>query len=294
MQRWQVGKYKFYGESADEIRQKYGEFGDEITPLPYQQELFDKLTALPIVCVDSKGYEYRQVTCGDELCTYRVAKDPNDEQYYNSVQYMTTGKWIHITWSVISAEQFVDLFLRVAPEKRCGCIVSLKEVKKMCGKVWLKIGKLNVWRDNDGYYYVGNSSLWGKRFKDEYNTFSRCKDSAVNVEWTEGLYASIKRRWFESVEKWEEHWHKITAKQPLYAATLHYEIKQYGYAKKPVEDRKLICRLAYMNIECKLLENSPATTAEIWRRQNSKYFENDLDAENICRKIVRKVVSEKC
>ena len=80
MKRWQVtylGKpFMLYGDTAEQVKDKYSDTMDEgsdITSRPYPQELFNKLTALPIIHRDAKGREYREITCGASYCVYRIS-----------------------------------------------------------------------------------------------------------------------------------------------------------------------------------------------------------------------------
>lgn len=299
MKRWQVNylgePFMLYGDTAEQVKDKYSDTmdkGSDITPLPYPQELFNKLTALPIIHRDAKGREYREINCGASYCVYRISKDESDGQYYDIVQFRRSGGRLiePCLWGICTAQQFVDDWLREVPHKKCGNIVSLKEVKKMCGKMLFRIGKIFVWRDADGYYYVGNSWMWGKHFKEQYKNMSQHRDTAIYVWWTEGIYRKSRRSWFESEDCWQEYWNKITAEQPSYAGTLRYDIISRGYRAVPIEERKLICRLEYMNLERELKSEHPDFVAKMWARVNERYFENDLDCERICREIVRKIV----
>lgn len=294
MKRWQVmylGKpFMLYGNTAEEVIQKYSSTIDEgsnVTPIPYPQELFDKLTELPVRHRDNKGREYREVNTGCNYCTYRISKDETDGRYYDLVQYRINGGRLIAPslWSVCTAQEFVDMYLKPVPEKKCGWLFSLKEVKKLCGKVQFKIGKVNVWKDADGYYYIGWQNDWGKSKKEEYKVMSEHRESAIYVSFTEGLFGGHKYRWFESEDVWCKFWEKIKSEQPSYARTLDYEIIRHGYNKLPVEDRNLICRLRYMNLERELKTEPSDIVAKWWARYNSQFIEND----ELFKKIVEKV-----
>lgn len=299
MKRWQVtylGKpFLLYGNTTEEVREKYSstiDEGSDIIPLLYPQELFDKLTELPVKHTDAKGREYREINCGVGYCIYRISKDERDGCYYDIVQFRRSGGRLvePCLWSICTAQEFVDDWLREVPYKKCGNIISLKEVKKLCGKTLFRIGKVYVWRDADGYYYVGNSCFWSKHFKERYKNMSQHRDTAIYVWWIEGGYCKSRRSWFESEEHWQEYWKKITAEQPSCAGTLSYEIVKRGYRAVPVEERKLICRLEYMNLERELRSENPDFVAKMWERVNTKFFESDIDCERICREIVRKLI----
>ena len=297
MKRWEVTYLDkpllLYGNTADEVREKYTstiDKGSDVKPLPYPKELYDKLTTLPIRHIDKQGREYREINCGAGYCVYRMSKDESDGQYYDLIQYRRSGgRLIELClWSCCTTQEFADMWLKEIPVKKCGFVVSLSEVKKLCGKMLFRIDKYHVWRDSDGYYYVGYSPEWGKRFKEEYKRMSAYKDTAVYVYWAEGIYGSNKSRWFESENKWIEYWNKISSEQPSHAATLRYEIIQHGYKKLPVENRKLICRLNYMNIERELKSESPELVAKMWARGQERFG----DYEDICKGIVERIRNE--
>lgn len=294
MKRWQVtylGKpFMLYGSTAEEVRQKYSstiDNGSDIIPLPYPQELFDRLTELPIVHRDNKGREYREVNIGCNYCTYRISKDETDGRYYDLVQYRINGGRLiaPALWSACTAQEFVNMYLNPVPDKKCGWLFSLKEVKKLCGKVQFKIGKVNVWKDLDGYYYIGYQSDWGKYVKEEYKAMSEHRETAVYVLFTEGLYGSSKRRWFENEDAWFAYWKKISAEQPSYAKTLEYQIVKRGYNKLPVDDRKLVCRLKYMNLERELKTEPSDIVAQWWAKYNRQFVEDERLFEKITEKV---------
>lgn len=173
MNRWEVetndGKpLMLYGNSVEEIMSKYGDLVAKVVRIcTYPQELFNKLTALPVIHRDNKGREYREVNLGCGYCTYRISKDEADGRYYDLVQYRRNGGRVvePCLWSTCSASEFAELYLKPVPEKKCGWLFSVKEVKKLCGKSLFKVGAITVWRDADGYYYIGDSREWGKRKK---------------------------------------------------------------------------------------------------------------------------------
>lgn len=284
MKRWEVtylGKpFMLYGNTAEEVVRKYSstiDKGSDVVELPYPQELFDKLTELPIVHRDSKGYEYREVNTGCNYCTYRINKDESDGRYYDMVQYrINCGRLIApVLWSACAAQEFADMYLKPVPDKKCGFLLSLKEVKKLCGKVQFKVGKVNVWKDSDGYYYVGWQQEWGKYLKEEYKIMSEHRETAVLVCFTEGIYGGYRHKWFISEDAWLDYWKKISEEQPSYARTLDYTIEKRGYRKLPVEDRRIICRLRYINLERELQTEPPDIVSQVWARYNSGFIDDN-------------------
>lgn len=295
MKRWQVtylGKpFMLYGNSVEEVKQKYSSVidkGSDIKPLPYPKELFDRLTTLPIRHRDNKGREYREVNLGWNYCTYRISKDETDGQYYDLVQYRINGGRLiePCLWSTCTAQEFADMYLKPVPDKKCGWLFSLKEVKKLCGKAVCKVDGYTVWGDADGYYYIGCNIDWSKNRKEEYKAMSPNRDTAICVSFTEGEYGGYKCKWFESEDKWKEYWNKITAEQPTYSRTLDYEILKHGYCKLPVEDRKLICRLKYMNLERELCTEHIDMVTQHWARYNECFITN---SEDLFKKIIKKI-----
>lgn len=143
-----------------------------------------------------------------------------------------------------------------------------------------------MWKDTGGYYYIGNQGDWSRSKKEEYKAMSEHRESAIYVSFIEGLFSSRKYRWFESEEVWREYWDKINSEQPSYACTLDYEIKKHGYNKLPVEDRKLICRLRYINLDRELKTEPSDIVAQMWARYNERFV---VGGEGLFEKIVEKV-----
>ena len=165
---------------------------------------------------------------------------------------------------------------------------SLRQIKKLCGKQLFSYKGYAVWKDTEGYYYSGFNKYWNKRVKAEYSRFSLCRDTAVLVGWTEGIYGTHRLGWFESEQDWDKYWKEITSKQPSYAATLWYEVKKRGYQKLPVEDRKLIARLPYCDFEEELKWCHWEWVALRWWYKCEEYTD-----EEICKEIVRRIVEGK-
>jgi hypothetical protein len=301
MKRWQVtylGKpFLLYGNTPEEIRNKYSntiDSGSDIVLLSYPQELFDTLTQLQVIYIDNKSREYRQVNLGYDYCIYRISKDKTDGNYYDFVQYRISGNRLvePCLWSACTAQDFVNWYLKPVPDKICGWLLSLKEVKKLCGKVKFKVGKVNVWKDSDGYYYIGWQPDWSKYRKEEYKTMSEHRETAVLVCFTEGIYGGYKHKWFISEDAWLDYWKKISEEQPSYARTLDYTIEKRGYRKLPVEDRKLICRLRYINLERELQTEPPDVVSQMWARYNSGFIgDNDGLFTDIVKKICENIIN---
>lgn len=286
MQRYVVncdGKpLKLYSNNPDRLVREYG----NCTPLPYPKELFDKLTALPIKQVDSKGREYREIKWNGGTCVYRVDKYKQDGQYYDLVEYRKDNYCCstRMLWSLCSAEDFIDMFLVEVPQKEIGWCVTLKEVKKLCGKLLFKWEGFSVWRDNDGYLYYGTQFSWGKHFKEEYKTMSKHRETAILV-----AYRDIKRSlqchsWFASESDWTNHWNQMLSEIKPYEASPTFHIEKRGYRKKPVEERKLICRLRYMNIETELRTENTNTVCQMFANLNY-----NLCHEYLCCEIVKRI-----
>ena len=201
MNRYQIthsGKsVLLYANTEQEIRNKYSDlvdFGSEITLSPYPRELFDKLTSLPVIHRDKAGREYREINIGYNYITYRIGKDSKNGQYYDMVQYRTNGgKLVEpCLWSICTVQEFIDMYFKIIPEKKSGYVLSIKEVKKICGKTILSYQGYSIWKDSDGYYYVGFKYDWGKKQKEEYKEMSLNRDSAVLVSFIEGIFGKQK------------------------------------------------------------------------------------------------------
>ena len=97
---------------------------------------------------------------------------------------------------------------------------------------------------------------------------------------------------FISEDAWLDYWKKISEEQPSYARTLDYTIEKRGYRKSPVEDRKLICRLRYINLERELQTEPPDVVAQMWSRYNSGFIgDNDELFTDIVKKICENTIN---
>lgn len=286
MQRYVVncdGKpLKLYSNNPDRLVREYG----NRTPLPYPKELFDKLTALPIKQVDSKGREYREIKWNGGTCVYRVHKDKQDGQYYDLVEYRKDNYCCstRMLWSLCSAEDFIDMFLTEVPQKEIGLCVSLKEIKKLCGKPLFKWKGHSVWRDSDGYLYYGEQIFWCKHSKEEYKEMSLHRETAIFVAYRDGKGFFEHHRWFASESDWLERWNQILSENKSYETSPMFRIVKREYRKKPVEERKLIYRLRHMNIETELKTENADTVCRMFANLNY-----DLCHKDLCCEIVKRI-----
>lgn len=292
MKRFQVtylGKpFMLYGNSEAEVRSKYSTTMDENSEcvlLEYPKELFDKITSCDLTasCQHNENEVREYYLKGN--CQFRISKDVRDGCYYDLIQYRKiypqNGMPKHCLWSVCTAQEFLDRYFKEVPIKETGYVVTPKEIKKIA-KLLFKSEGYSIWADKDGYFYFGYNHDWGKRAKDEYDRVHPYADTAVLVWWQDSD-CKYKKKWFTS-------WEEFERLHPRDINKLPPEIKKRGYKALPVMDRKLICRLAYCDIERELAEGTPSYfIAKDWIELNKRCFKNPYSEIGFLENIVKHV-----
>lgn len=301
MNRYEVsylGKpFMLYGDSAEYIGNKYKDMideGCEIKLLDYPKSLFDILTQPELVSsneTDKQIHELRKVKTDVGDIVYKLGKDKSDDRYFDLVTYRrTSGKLVMpCLKSICSANEFIDRYFRDVPIKKTGYVVTHREIKKLANKSIGKVDGYTIWRDSDGYVYFGLSSDWGKKAKEFYKQFLPFKDTAICVKYCSGIYNESHTKWFKTKDDFDIFWKQECANTPSFAATPRYEILPYKVCTTPIEDRKLIYRLSYLNIERELSEGERIETiARNWYWQNRTMSHND--ETDFLKKIIELII----
>ena len=83
----------------------------------------------------------------------------------------------------------------------------------------------------------------------------------------DNIHVDSKIGWFESKEFFLRFFQTEKVKVPSYATSPRYKIKKVGYRKVKPEDRKVILRLPYINLDGELTHGIPATDIALsWSR----------------------------
>lgn len=303
MNRYEVsylGKpFMLYGVSESQVLQEYKDMidkGSNIRLPEYPKSTFDKLTQCELVATketEKEIHELRKVKTDVGNILFRIGKDKNDGRYFDLVTYRrTSGKLVMpCLKSVCNAAEFIERYCQYTPIKKSGFVISPKEIKKIAKKSLGKVQNHSIWRDSDGYVYFGYNADWGKRVKDFYNKFMPYKDTAVKIRYCSGLYGGYTIKWFTSMDEFNKFWIVECANTPYYAATPKYEVLAEKFCITPVEDRKLIGRLSYLNIERELAEGEQINIiARNWYQQNKHMFR--CDETDFLEKVIKLIVDK--
>lgn len=300
MNRYEVsylGKpFMLYGDSVEQVCTKYKDMiddGCEVKLLDYPESVFDKLTQYELINTketDKQIHELRKIKTDVGNVVFKIGKDKSDNRYFDLVTYRRlSGKLVHpCLKSVCSANDFIERYCQEIPIKKTGYTVTLKEVKKIAGKSIGKVDGYTIWQDADNYVYFGRSADWGKKIKEIYKDLLPYKDTAIFVKYRSGLYNDTHYKWFKSQDRFNEFWQTESANTPAYAATPTYDILSTKFCAVPIEDRKLIARLSYLNFKRELAEGEHIETiARNWYWQNKHMFGDD--ETDFLKKIIEKI-----
>ena len=181
------------------------------------------------------------------------------DDYYDWCEFQRwdcNGLMQPILWTVSNPKDFCELFDNSVEKLPQGFVVTPKEIKKMKAKKFYNKNGEVLWVDNLGYIYsVNKAALPNKRDKAEWEQFH----DNPNAVWVCYVLATPsncigkeKAGWFKSKESFLQFYQEEKAKVPSYCTSPRYEIKRTGYEKLKPEDRQVILRLPYMNLDMEL------------------------------------------
>ena len=132
--------------------------------------------------------------------------------------------------------------------KQQGFCITPKEVKKICGKAFGRKNGYTFWRDSDGYFYFAYTrDLPNKKNKEEWEKFHD-RDEAQFIWLYSGNYHNRSCFWCLPDEL-EQIIRQAKAETPKYARDIEVKVAKQGYHKLKPENRKVICRLPYFDME---------------------------------------------
>lgn len=230
--------------------------------------------------IDTKKNEkHNQVT---ELYRYngsgftlyiKLYKSCEDDEYYDysESQSRNDSKLIvPISWTVNEIKELYDRYFYSVPHKNIGYTVTPKEVKKNKYKKWYNKDGEYSWTDDDGYFYFADKySMPNKKNKEEYAYFTQYKDTAILVKYklfTWADYSTEHTEWFANKQDFDDFWDMMIVECPDCCQTPWYKIVKHGYKKLSPDDRKVVLRMPYINIEAELKEKPYAEVAHMWKR----------------------------
>lgn len=153
--------------------------------------------------------------------------------------------------------------------------ISAKELKKTGAKLFSRKNGIKCWVDKDGYFYdCDNYDYPNKANKAEYKEFHD-QPNAVFVHSEFGQYEK-ETKWWHSLDEFLTDFKIKADNTPSYCATPKYQVRRQGYKKLPPDERKVIYRYPYFNIDRQLDEGNPAEyIALMWiKMMKPKYFQD--------------------
>ena len=269
MNRWLVdGQIKIYADTRDKV---YALFPEALSV-----ELYEDNSYLGIIDIikskaiksytDVKGNEVYHIPHLDSYIRAKLLQQ--DGEYLDSVMYQRwdmLGFQYPISWSMLSVKDFYDTFIN-EPDKLEQLpveFVSMKYIKKIKATKICNKNNVVIWFDNDGYlYHADKFFLPNKKRKEEYALFH---DNGNAVLARLNFYSDNTTRWYDNEEDMLKVFNEKKKDYPTWAATPKYEILQRGYKKLPPDDRRVILRLPYINLNKELKLKTPKQEiAYVW------------------------------
>lgn len=203
------------------------------------------------------------------------------EDYYDYCEFQRwdcRGLQNPISFALSNPKDFCELFDKEVIELPQGFVVTPKEIKKMKAKRFYNKGDEALWVDSLGYIYSADKVVLPNKYnKAEWERFHD-NSNAVQVEYVlatpSNIYGNSKTEWFESKESFLQFYREEKEKVLSYATSPRYEIKKIGYRLIKPEDRKVILRLPYINLDMELAYGtSAADIALSWSKMCDKSWQ---------------------
>lgn len=202
----------------------------------------------------------------------------NGDDYYDYLQFQRwdyIGHLEPILWTPSNPKRFCGLFDKDVPEFPQGIVVTPKEIKKMkAKKFWNKGGDV-LWVDDLGYIYSADKDALPSKYKnEEWNKFHD-NPNAIKVTYVlatpDNIHGNAKTKWFKSKESFLQFFETEKKNVHGYCTFPRYEIVRVGYKRKKPEDRKVIWRLPYIDLDMELACGTPINRiAMSWSRRCDK------------------------
>lgn len=181
--------------------------------------------------------------------------------YYDSLLFQShDDPWVlPVTWEMISPAEFYNRFLDKNHTDLPISAISIKELKALkVDKFWFKEQKA-YYRDEDGYFYFVNKyDLPSKKSKEEFLKFAGNKEAVLARVNVAGVPKHT--QWYSSMGEFLHSYKDLKSETSPALGSVSYTIKQRGYTKKHPEDREVVLRLPFFNLD-KELEHETCT----WR-----------------------------
>lgn len=153
--------------------------------------------------------------------------------------------------------------------------ISTKELKKVKPKLFNNKGDYKFWVDSDGYFYVAEKMCYpNKRHRELFKKFGGEKE-AIYVKTEYGRYYDDEFEWWHNRDEFLKHFRLKAKEVPAVFANPKYKIIHKGFTDVAPDDRKVILRLPYFNLNRELKETKNIRSiARTWLTLcNSKYID---------------------
>ncbi len=291
MNRWKC-KTKKYGDIliyADtlELAQKSLPEATEIEPyadMSYMQYINEIKSQSEFIRYDHRFNRNGEIYKYPHNGSYILVKMYTEkDEYYDFCEFQRwdcIGGIAPITWTMSEPAKFCNMFKNEDRNLPQGFVVTPRKIKKLKPTKFYNKNNQIYWVDSDGYFYLAYKyDMPNKHNKTEYERF-KDNPNAVLIRFTSGIYSdNYSIRWFDNIDSFKEYFQDLYRDRNPSFGNLSYEIIKSGYNKKNPEDRKIILRLPYINIEAELALGTPTYVIALsWLKMcrgswvsNSKY-----------------------
>lgn len=250
--------------------------------LDYIQKIVDNSELISEKTKGDMKNEFRQIKRGRNTCLIKFYKDL-DDGYYDFLEYQRQfNQFINpVTYTWDDPKSFyeeyrTDLFGENAGKEHKW--ISYKELRKEKPKLLKYKGVYKFWVDADGYYYVADKRNYpSKRNRELFKEFGN-NPNAVCVECKLGS-SKTTYDWWHNFDEFLEYFKEESKKVPAYEATPSYRVLHKGFQKTPPEDRKVILRLPFFNVQREIKNGQQGITiARAWLNLcNPKFIDPTFD-----------------
>lgn len=300
MKRWLVNiaekEMLYYSEAVEEI---YKLFPEATSVVPYDNtehiEIIENIKQLS----EFVGHDYRnrEIYKLPHYNKYILVKFSCDEDgnYYDFCEFQRWDCYGLIRptlWTLSNPKYFYDTFCKNISTITKAEFISSKELKKIKPIKFYNKNNQIYWIDNNGYFYQAEKfSMPNKKNKELHKRFVDNKDAVLGcykIASRSNPHATEEVEWFDSVEAFKQFCKEKIAECPTYCGTPYYHIKKFGYTKSQPDDRKVIARLPYFDLETELkIGTSDSEIIKTWVGLFEKNVRTEVATFNLIENILK-------
>lgn len=212
----------------------------------YQKYIDEIKSMSEFIGCDYAGRETYRIPVYQYYTLVKLLKDV-DGEYANKCMFQrwSAGSIEPTLWTMLEPERFIDLFRNEFINSKLpqGYMMTPRELSKSRYKRFYNKNNIVCWQDDKGYIYMASKSDMPDKYKSE--EYEKFKDNK------EALLVSVfgdKTAWFNNEKELKDY--LAEKKNPI------YDIKKIGYTKKPPQDRKVVYRLPYLDLDMEIAEGN--------------------------------------